>query len=107
MSCKSLYTKEPLVQSLITSYFPVVQTVSSDCSSHLQNSKHTESLHIEETPQSKIGVPGYYYGRFNGVDESPTRVRRTRLVLFDSPCSKGEPEVHSPPYSIDTANSRM
>lgn len=100
-------SKQPLVQALITSYFPAVQSLSCSSSSDLKSTTVPSSMHVSETPRSKIGNHNYYLGRLNTAEESPKRVCPSRLIIFDSPPSDCEPDVHSPPYSIASASSRM
>lgn len=100
-------TKPPLVQALITSYFPVVESLSSASTSDLKSTIVLSSMHVSETPRSKIGNQNFYLGRLNTAEESPKRGCPKRLIIFDSPPSDSEPDVHSPPYSIASASSRM
>jgi hypothetical protein len=98
----------PVVQSLITSYFPMenklssVETLSSDLKTLLQ--KPVVSItHVSETLQSKQGNKRWYLGLDSSTVEKPAkRVFKSGSTcwgLCDSNTSAGtqsSPSIHSP-----------
>lgn len=82
----SLKERPPLVQKLITSYFPIVGqypnlfSLSTELNSLFCNDGNN-SGYVSETPVSKQGNTDWYLGKCNTVEESP---RRALFVPLDS-----------------------
>ncbi len=98
-----------LVQKLITSYFPLSSTHPSfiDLSTDFDSVLTTTDGYVSETPESKQGNIAFYIGICNTIENSPSRVVRSSVALFErAGVEEQESLHHSPTTTCESVNRR-